>query len=108
VFGGNYRYDFATDTWTESGLGSPSVVRYSAAAVNLNNRMLVLGGQNLAMDALRDAESYDPAASSWAAVPQMLRARKNFAAVALNNKVYAIGGANAASEPMSNVEVYTP
>lgn len=108
VFSGNYRYNLSTDAWTTTGLGTPSVARYSAASVNLSDNMLVLGGQTIALGALRDVESYNQATNSWAVVPSMLHARNYFPAVVLGGKVYAIGGSNASSAAMNFVEAYTP
>ncbi len=108
VFSGNYGYNLSTDTWTTTGLASPSVARYSATAINLSDRMLVLGGQTVPVGALRDAESYDPATNSWSVLPSMLRARNYFPAVVLGGKVYAIGGSDASSAKMNFVEVYSP
>lgn len=61
------------------------------AAVGLNGKMYVFGGQGPTGD-LDSMEIYDPATDSWSYGPAMPSARHPASAVALDGKIYVFGG----------------
>lgn len=107
VFNGTYSYNLATDAWSSASVGTLKVPRYSAAAVNLNGSMVLLGGTDGTVN-LRDVESFNPASGTWTLMPKMLSARNYLAAAVLGSKLYAIGGDPGDGSALSTVEVYSP
>ena len=109
AFNGTYRFNFLSNTWTTTGLGTLQIARYNTAAAVLNGSMYLLGGNKVDQSILRDMEAYNVSTGTWSTQPKMLRARRMHAAVALNGKIYVLGGDNDGdSTPLARMDVYTP
>ncbi|HYK87865.1 MAG TPA: kelch repeat-containing protein [Acidobacteriota bacterium] len=80
--------------------------RELSAAVALNGKIVVLGGEG-SSGPLRSNEAYNPLTATWESVPSMLRPREEFDAVVLNGSIYAIGGISGGTV-LGQVERYTP
>ncbi|MDJ0833418.1 MAG: kelch repeat-containing protein [Gammaproteobacteria bacterium] len=110
------KYDLTNDTWDEFSADEMNVERDNLETVNLNGKILAIGGNPVGCsfsgscsigNPLRSAEIYDPVANSWTEISSMLNPRKDFAAVVLNGDVYVIGGYDGNDETTS-VERYRP
>jgi N-acetylneuraminic acid mutarotase len=101
-------YDPSRNTWTSKTAMPTS--RASAAAVELNDCIYVLGGRE-GSSVLATVEKYDPAGDSWSACVSMPTARWYLMAAAVNGKIYAFGGIAGignARTVLDVVEVYDP
>ncbi len=97
-----WRYDPATDVWTE--LAPMPTARGAAAAAVVNGKIYVVGGaaplegDSRPVHPLRPnrslgtVEEYDPATNTWRTRVSMPVARNHVAIGAVNGKVYVIGG----------------
>lgn len=99
--------------WT-SKLASPTA-RYPAAAVAINDRIYVVGGQpadvagRITGPVTAVVEVYDPTTNTWAAMPSMPTARTDLVAAAVNGKLYAIGGCvDSVGTGVGTVEEFDP
>lgn len=98
-------YDPGRDSWTTLPTRMPRP-RAGAAAVLLNDRILLIGGCNNTDGCLAAVEEYDPALDHWATREPMLTRRGALAATVSNGIVYAIGGE--CGPGLAVVEVYNP
>ena len=96
-----------TTTTTGSALGKWSAVanmniaRWAAAAAALNEKLYVMGGQDINRNTLNSVEYYEPGAPTWKPAPAMGTVRYFCAAATLGNVVYVTGG-GASSSPYSS------
>ena len=98
-------YDPGTDSWTTLPTRMPRP-RAGAAAVLLNDRILLIGGGNNTEGCLAAVEEYDPALDRWATREPMPTPRLLLAATVSNGIVYAIGGEHGPA--FAVVEAYDP
>jgi|UPI0008355416 PKD repeat protein len=107
-------YDFTAGTWSTlpSGQNIPTP-RGGAAAVNFNNRLVVIGGEvqdELVYgvntdDALAITEEYDPVTQSWDRLPDMNFKRHGTQAIVSGPGVHILGGSpNRAGGNQKNME----
>jgi N-acetylneuraminic acid mutarotase len=91
-------YDPATNAWQRRQAMPTS--RGGLAAAALNGRIYVAGGEKLDRAGLgcvySRVEVYDPAADSWAILPDLPTPRHGLAAAAAGGRWYVIGGATKA------------
>ena len=106
------KYNPAADTW-ETASPLPSPLSYHAS-VNIDGKIYVLGGRDLAEFSFNTVQLYDPLTDTWETKAPMPTARDSFACVSVNNKIYAIGGQISANNSWDDkirldiVEVYDP
>lgn len=107
-------YDFTTGTWSTSTENIPTP-RAAAAAVNFNDKLVVMGGEvqgqvvygELVSDALKVVEEYDPAANTWSRLPDMNHARHGTQAIQSGGGIYILGGSpNLGGGNQQNMEYY--
>jgi N-acetylneuraminic acid mutarotase len=87
-------YDVATGQWA-AVTSLPSTTGWGQAAVGLNGRVFVIGGQTTWWTLPFTAStvlSYDPADASWQVEPSMQTRRSMHAATVLDGTIYAVGG----------------
>ncbi len=94
-------YDFTTSTWStlpvDQNIPTP---RGGAAAINFNDKLVVVGGevQNqdvygvITDDALKVTEEYDPATQSWSRLPDLNSERHGTQAIVSGPGLFIIAG----------------
>lgn len=85
-------YDIAAGSWTtlEAPLPTP---RAGAAAVAMEGRLLVLGGESPAqVPGHSEVEAYDPAREAWATLPALPRGRHGTQATMLGEVLHVAAG----------------
>ncbi|MGH7151854.1 MAG: Kelch repeat-containing protein [Planctomycetota bacterium] len=97
-------FDLATGAWNPAPPPLPNATR-DAAAVALNGKLYVLGGEDGGVFR-NSVVSFDPAANAWSAQPPMLQGRSLFAAVAYGGRIYVFGGFD--GSPLAACERYDP
>jgi N-acetylneuraminic acid mutarotase len=103
-----FRYDPATNSWTESLPWSPNAHAAGAGAV-INGKFYVAGGLDRDNRASNKLDVYDPATNKWTTLAPMPTARYGVAGGALQNKLYIVGRTNAdPGEQQGEVEAYDP
>lgn len=87
-----------------------SIARMAHTATTLRDgRVLVLGGFTNDADAAKSAESYDPVAGRFSALPRMVTVRHSHTATLLQNgKLLIVGGYGAGSTTLASAELYDP
>jgi N-acetylneuraminic acid mutarotase len=89
-------YDPAADSWT---IGPPlTIARGGFAAVSMNEKIYVLGGEVLtgANLALTSVEIFDPQRNIWEHGPDLPLPLHGVPAVSVNGAIYVLGGADRA------------
>jgi N-acetylneuraminic acid mutarotase len=99
-------YDPATNTWSPAA-SAPTASNSPSAALLYSGKVLVTGGSVYSssgtLSSLQNAQEYDPATDTWAAVPAMSKARAGHLSVRLySGKVLVVGGGQ------DQVELYDP
>lgn len=94
------RLDWSTRAWEV--LPPLSVARGGAAAVVVEGRLYILGGE-VNGRALREAECYDPVAGTWEILPPMNVGRVKPAVAVCDGYIYLMGGLDD-SKPMRSAE----
>jgi hypothetical protein len=90
--------------------GEMTVGRWDHTATLLkDNRVLVVGGEDLNNDTLKSAEIYDPTTGKWTSggIPQAARAFHT-ATLLPNGQVLVAGGASTGSTYLASAELYDP
>ncbi|MBM4053650.1 MAG: hypothetical protein FJ264_03030 [Planctomycetes bacterium] len=102
-----YRYDPASDTWTQLSPMNANRAFFGAAVIN--GKIYVCGGHGDA-GFLSSAEVYDPTANTWTTLASMNSARYDFGCVAINGKLVIFGGNDKVESPpyYDSVEIYDP
>lgn len=80
--------DHASYTWTTKA--PMPTARESAAAVTLDGKIYVIGGQN-STGPLSTMEMYDPATNTWSTKASMPGAKSMPGAAVLNGRIYVVG-----------------
>jgi len=83
-----YRYDPATDTWTE--LSPPPNSHTHGAAGFIGGKLYVTGGTGIGNP--KQVDVYDPATNQWTSESPLGSGRTYMAGLAYNSKLYLIGG----------------
>ncbi|MCC8424957.1 kelch repeat-containing protein [Mucilaginibacter sp. UR6-11] len=100
----SYAYDTKNDTWQQlAGLPEGRRRGGAGAAVYKGKLYLVCGilhGHNNGTNGLFDV--YDPAANTWASLPDAPHIRDHSMAVVVKDKLYAIGGRNTSLHDANN------
>ena len=100
-----YKYDPASDTWTQ--LSDNLNARMISSVAALNGKIYVMGGQSEYGAYSNSIEVYDPATDTWKTdLAPMPTARSWIEAISAEGKIYAVGGWNGAG--LSSVDVYDP
>jgi len=102
-----YRYDPATDVWTER---APMPTARGALSVAVHDgKLYAIGGYEAKANSAA-VEVYDPAANSWASRAPLPTPRDHLATATAAGKVYAIGGRLKGDyhRNLSVTEVYDP
>ncbi len=84
-----YRYDVASDTWTERQ--SMPTARGALGAAVVDGKIIAVGGYNGTGNPAA-VESYDPATDTWSTMASLPTPRDHLAVVAFGRDLYAIGG----------------
>ena len=68
-----------------------SQVRYNAACVVFEERIVVSGGKDNNLDKLNNVESYDVVGDNWSPMPNMTSSKSGHSLVVVRNKLFVIG-----------------
>jgi N-acetylneuraminic acid mutarotase len=102
-----FRYDPATDTWTERAI--PPRAHMDGVAGTIGKKLYVVGGD---FGRTRELDVYDPATNTWTQRASMGSGRWGAAGTAFEAKLYVIGGvrrnADGSFEDVTNTNVYDP
>ncbi|XP_065044867.1 F-box/kelch-repeat protein At2g44130-like [Musa acuminata AAA Group] len=82
--------DLATGGWRRGAAMKAARSFFACAAVE--GRVYVAGGHDGQKNALRSAESYDPAVDAWSALPEMGEERDECRGVAAGGRFWAVSG----------------
>lgn len=83
-------------------------VRANHMVANVNNKIYLIGGVNLAGTSFNTVEEYNPATNTWATKAPMPTARSAGAAAVINGKIYVVGGTSNGTTALNVNEVYDP
>ena len=78
----------------------------AAAAVVLDEKLLVIGGFNRDLEVLSAVVEYDPEDGSWKELPGLLTAREVFSVTVLGGDIVVMGGFGASDSWLTSVERY--
>ncbi len=96
-----YRYDTATNTWSDDAIADLPVARWAAASAFYNEGGVVAGGYlevvPLQAELTATAISWDPIINTWITLPDMLGERTLLSGAVLNGSFHVIGGGSLAS-----------
>ena len=70
-----HRYDPTTDTWTQIASLPGARSHIGASTFVMNNRILVIGGENAPEKPQRNVYAYDPDADAWSTIGLLPAAR---------------------------------
>jgi N-acetylneuraminic acid mutarotase len=98
-------YDIGSDSWVLNG--NLNIERMNHTSIPLNERVLVVGGQN-ADHYLDSAELYDPSEGKWALTGNLVTARSGHSLTALSNGKALVAGGQNASGFLASAEIYDP
>jgi len=83
-------FDPLNGNWS-AGVALPSVVN-EGTAINVDNKIYLVGGMNSSNQNISQVISFDPSASQWTAKVNMPTARRSVKLVWFENRIWAIGG----------------
>ena len=98
-------YDPETDSWTFATPMLRAVTNH--AAVALDGKIYVIGGEEEFLPMSDAVQEYDPATQLWTLRASMPTAREGAAAAALDGKIYVVGGTSGGMD-IATVEAYDP
>ncbi len=89
-----YRYDPATNTWSDAAIADLPQTRWGAATALYQDAVLAGGYVNGSVTAniSNTAISYDLATDTWQMLPNMLAARSRMTGAVLGSSFYVVGG----------------
>lgn len=103
-----WRFDLATERWTEPAARIPTV-REHLAAVVLDGRIWTIGGRWPERGNVGTVEVYDPATDRWAPGPDLPTPRSGLTAGVLDGRIHVVGGeALSGGRTFEQHEVYDP
>ncbi|QNU65917.1 hypothetical protein EHE19_013600 [Ruminiclostridium herbifermentans] len=91
------------NAWTK--MSDMFIPKTSAASVNVNNKIYVLGGITKGNIATKSIEIYDPLTNSWTKSNDMTGERHGMAAASIGEKIYVFGG-KTGTNVLATSEVY--
>ena len=94
--------------WQWDGLPPMHKRRSKAAAVALNGKVVVIGGQGRRGIPLRSVEEYDPTCRRWRLIEPLHTARSGCAAVVVGGCIMVVGGQDFLGIALDSVELYVP
>ena len=98
-----FRYDPATDTWSDAAIADlPEPKAYSAAGV-LDGRFVIAGGG----DDYTSVWAWNPQTDLWESLPPLLYPRLNMPGAVVGNVMHTLGGINDMS-PTDTHQQYNP
>ena len=111
-----FRYDPATDTWSER---EPAPHHHHRAAVGvINGKIYVAGGMTKTLrndvtyqydpEPWGELDVYDPATNVWTTKARMPTARYGAAGGVIDGKLYVAGGVGTEPAALSTMEMYDP
>jgi len=111
-----FRYDPATDTWSER---EPAPHHHHRAAVGvINGKIYVAGGMTKTLrnevtyeyepETFAELDVYDPATNVWTTKARMPTARWGAAGGVIDGKLYVAGGRGTGPSPLTTMEMYDP
>ena len=111
-----FRYDPATDTWSER---EPAPHHHHRAAVGvINGKIYVAGGMTKTLrnevtyeyepEPFAELDVYDPATNVWTTKARMPTARWGAAGGVIDGKLYVAGGRATDLSPLTTMEMYDP
>ncbi|MBI3300222.1 MAG: VCBS repeat-containing protein [Elusimicrobia bacterium] len=100
----NERYDPAADSWTT--LLPMSSGRRKMAAVAVDGKVHLFGGDDIFGAELATHESYEIASDTWTTRQPMPTARTSAAAVLVGTRVFVVGGEDTSGVPVAANEEY--
>jgi hypothetical protein len=83
-----YRYDPASDSWSDVAIADLPVGRYSTVSAILNGRWILAGGVSSEYSAI----SWDPGTNTWTPLTPLLHGRSYAAGGAIGQAFYVVGG----------------
>ena len=96
-----YRYDTATDTWSDDAIADLPQSRWAAASAFYNNGGVLAGGYiahgPFHQVPTASAISWDPISNAWITLPDMLGERASFSGTVLGGSFHVVGGGSFAS-----------
>ena len=98
-------YDPATDSWTLATPMLRAVTNH--AAVALNGRIYVIGGQEEFLPMSDAVQEYDPVTQLWTLRTGMPTAREAIGAAVLDGRIFVVGGSSGGMD-VTTVEAYDP
>lgn len=87
-----YRYDPATDKWTQVASLPRRRSHISSATTVLNGRIYVFGGEYAHLREIRDVTEYNPATNRWTNVTSLPVARRSTIARRVNDQIICTTG----------------
>ena len=98
-------YDPATDSWTLATPMLRAVTNH--AAVALNGKIYVIGGQEEFLPMSDAVQEYDPVTQQWTLRNSMPTAREAIGAAVLDGRIVVVGGSSGGMD-VATVEAYDP
>ena len=98
-------YDPQTDSWTVTTPMLRAVTNH--AAVALNGKIYVLGGEEEFLPMSDAVQEYDPATQLWTLRASMPTAREAAAAAVFQGRIFVVGGSSGGMD-VATVEAYDP
>ena len=83
-----YRYDPASNSWSDAAVADLPVGRYSSVSAILNGRWIIAGGVSSEYSAI----SWDPGTNTWTSLTPLLHGRSYVAGGVIGQAFYVIGG----------------
>ena len=88
-----YRYDPASNAWSDAGIADLPQSWSNATAGMLNGQLIVAGGTGWGAGARRDVSAWDPLSDTWYPLTPLIEARIDPGGAALGGAFYVVGGA---------------
>ncbi|CAE7456184.1 Klhl1 [Symbiodinium sp. CCMP2592] len=82
--------------------------RWSHAAVELQGKLVVLGGYGDGSQRLAHVQRFDPGSERWEELPPMRERRSHLATAVVSGKIFAVAGYGSDNSQLSSLEVFDP
>lgn len=105
-------YDIATNTWTTlPSTANIPLQRAGAGAVNLNNKLVIIGGESIQTTAHNEVHSFDPVTNTWTILPKLVTGRHGTQSTVLNTNIFVAAGnsmqGGSTTTELNSLEKYT-